>query len=90
VINVSWTLYGAMVYAATKDAIHNLARTLGADLAERGIRVNSISPGYLVTEMFGTANPDLAAHEAIRSQVTLKRRPGRRVDGELVKAIPAS
>ncbi|KJS58201.1 oxidoreductase [Streptomyces rubellomurinus] len=77
VINASWTLHRGMavapVYAATKAAVHNLARTLGSDFAERGIRVNSISPGYIVTEMFEAAVPDPASHEAIRSQVPLKR-----------------
>jgi NAD(P)-dependent dehydrogenase (short-subunit alcohol dehydrogenase family) len=77
VINASWTshrgLAVAPVYAATKAAVHNLARTLGSDLAGRGIRVNSISPGYIVTEMFDAANPDPASHDAIRSQVPLRR-----------------
>ncbi|MER7481529.1 SDR family oxidoreductase [Streptomyces sp. NPDC126510] len=77
VINASWTLHRGLavapVYAATKAAVHNLARTLGSDLAERGIRVNSISPGYIVTEMFDAANPDPTSHDAIRSQVPLRR-----------------
>jgi len=77
VINASWTLHRGLavapVYAATKAAVHNLARTLGSDLAGRGIRVNSISPGYIVTEMFEAANPDPASHDAIRSQVPLRR-----------------
>ncbi|MFD8305147.1 SDR family oxidoreductase [Streptomyces sp. NPDC059690] len=34
---------------------------------------NSISPGYIVTEMFDAANPDPASHDAIRSQVPLGR-----------------
>lgn len=77
VINASWTLHRGLavapVYAATKAAVHNLARTMGADLAGRGIRVNSISPGYIATEMFHTANPDPATHGAIRSQIPLER-----------------
>ncbi|GAA2213877.1 SDR family oxidoreductase [Nonomuraea monospora] len=56
VINASWTLHrglpGASIYAATKAAVHNLAHTLAADLAPRGIRVNSVSPGYIETPMF--------------------------------------
>lgn len=63
----------APVYAATKAAVHNLARTLGSDLAGRGIRVNSVSPGYIVTEMFLGLNPDPAGHEVIRASVPLKR-----------------
>ncbi|MFJ9693803.1 SDR family NAD(P)-dependent oxidoreductase [Kitasatospora sp. NPDC101183] len=77
VLNASWTLHRGLavapVYAATKAAVHNLARTLGSDLAGRGIRVNSISPGYVVTGMFHAANPDEASHEAIRAPVPLGR-----------------
>lgn len=56
VINASWTLHrgmpGGALYAATKAAVHNLAHTLAADLAPKGIRVNSVSPGYIETPMF--------------------------------------
>ncbi|MEV6772983.1 glucose 1-dehydrogenase [Nocardia sp. NPDC051030] len=56
IINASVTLHrgipGATVYSATKAAVHNLARTLAADLAPRRIRVNSVSPGYIETPMF--------------------------------------
>ncbi|MFJ8330725.1 SDR family oxidoreductase [Streptomyces sp. NPDC094437] len=74
------------VYAATKAAVHNLARTLGSDLAGRGIRVNSTSPGYIVTEMFDAADPDPATHDAIRSQVPLGRR--RRGSGDRPPRLP--
>ncbi|RNL83358.1 glucose 1-dehydrogenase [Halostreptopolyspora alba] len=56
VINASWTLHrglpGATVYAATKAAVHNLTHTLAAELAPKGLRVNSVSPGYIETAMF--------------------------------------
>jgi NAD(P)-dependent dehydrogenase (short-subunit alcohol dehydrogenase family) len=62
VINASWTLHRglpvASVYSASKAAVHNLARTLGSDLAPRGIRVNSVSPGYIDTPMWRDANTD--------------------------------
>jgi NAD(P)-dependent dehydrogenase (short-subunit alcohol dehydrogenase family) len=77
VLNASWTLHRGMatlpVYAATKAAVHNLARTLASDLAGRGIRFNSISPGYIVTEMFLEFTPNPVEHEAIRELVPLKR-----------------
>ncbi|WSG63054.1 SDR family oxidoreductase [Nocardia sp. NBC_01730] len=56
VINASWTLHrglpGASLYSATKAAVHNLAQTLAAELAPKGIRVNSVSPGYIETPSY--------------------------------------
>lgn len=40
---------GLGVYAATKAAIRNLARTWAAELAGRGIRVNALTPGFVET-----------------------------------------
>lgn len=75
VLNASWTLHRglavASVYSATKAAVHNLARTLGAELAPRGIRVNSVSPGYIDTPMYREAGPDPAAESAVTAQVPL-------------------
>ena len=68
---------GASVYSATKAAVRSLARTFSADLVERGIRVNVVSPGPVVTPIFGRMGlpPEVleatAAH--IASQVPLKR-----------------
>jgi NAD(P)-dependent dehydrogenase (short-subunit alcohol dehydrogenase family) len=44
---------GASVYSATKAAVRSLARTFAAELVERGIRVNVVSPGPIVTPIFG-------------------------------------
>ncbi|MFI7011331.1 SDR family oxidoreductase [Streptomyces sp. NPDC050145] len=75
VLNASWTLHRglpiASVYSATKAAVHNLARTLGSDLAPRGIRVNSVSPGYIDTEMYRGANTDPEADARNAAQVPL-------------------
>ncbi len=76
VINASWTLHrglpGATLYAATKAAVHNLARTLAAELGPRGIRVNSVSPGYIETPMFhDNVSPD--AHAAVLTEVASRR-----------------
>jgi NAD(P)-dependent dehydrogenase (short-subunit alcohol dehydrogenase family) len=43
----------AAVYAATKAAVTSLARGLSADLLDRGIRVNVLSPGPIETPIFG-------------------------------------
>ncbi|MEM6281031.1 MAG: SDR family NAD(P)-dependent oxidoreductase, partial [Chloroflexota bacterium] len=39
----------ASVYSASKAAVHSLARTLSAELAERGIRVNTLNIGPVET-----------------------------------------
>ncbi|MEC3956618.1 glucose 1-dehydrogenase [Nocardia sp. CDC153] len=56
VINASFALYrgtpGTALYSATKAAVHNLTRTMAAELAPKGIRVNSVSPGYTDTPAF--------------------------------------
>ena len=44
---------GMSVYAATKAAVRSLARTLSAEFAERGIRVNAVSPGLIETPIYG-------------------------------------
>ena len=42
---------GLAAYGATKAALDGLTRGLARELGPRGIRVNSVAPGYLDTEM---------------------------------------
>ncbi|MEU8898165.1 glucose 1-dehydrogenase [Nocardia sp. NPDC048505] len=69
VINASFAHHrgapGAALYSASKAAVQNLTRTLAAELAPRGIRVNSVSPGYIDTPAFrAEASPEIRAAAA--------------------------
>lgn len=46
------TVKGHSVYSSTKAAVVKLAKNFSFDLAEKKIRVNSISPGYIRTPIF--------------------------------------
>jgi NAD(P)-dependent dehydrogenase (short-subunit alcohol dehydrogenase family) len=67
----------ASVYAASKAAVRSLARTFAAELVERGIRVNVVSPGPITTPIFGrTGLPQEAVDqfaEQIKSTNPMKR-----------------
>lgn len=42
---------GLSAYAATKAGMDGMTRALARELGERGVRVNSLAPGYLETDM---------------------------------------
>lgn len=48
---------GLTVYAATKGALESFGRCLARELGGRGIRVNTIAPGFLETELSATLSP---------------------------------
>jgi NAD(P)-dependent dehydrogenase (short-subunit alcohol dehydrogenase family) len=68
---------GTSVYAATKAAVRSFGRTLAAELAPRGIRVNTLSPGPVTTPLFGKMGLSDAAIEQMLANmargVALKR-----------------
>ena len=49
---------GAAAYHATKGAVRLLSKTAAIQYAPDGIRVNSIHPGYIDTEMIRSAAPE--------------------------------
>ncbi len=77
VFNASWLVHRGMgmgsVYAASKAAVLNLARTLAPDLADRGIRVNTVTPGHIKTEMFDAVTGNDQIREFFRGQVAIGR-----------------
>ena len=55
------------VYAATKGAIIAYTRTLGVELAYKGIRVNAIAPGWVNVENHAKAVPGYDEREAVET-----------------------
>jgi NAD(P)-dependent dehydrogenase (short-subunit alcohol dehydrogenase family) len=55
--------YSAHSYSAAKAAVIHVSRCVAAELGEKGIRVNSISPGAIATGIFakGAGLPDAVA-----------------------------
>jgi len=51
---------GAHCYSAAKAAIVNLTRSVAVELAPYRIRVNSVAPGPLLTDLFHKGNPAAA------------------------------
>jgi NAD(P)-dependent dehydrogenase (short-subunit alcohol dehydrogenase family) len=68
---------GLSVLSATKAAVRSLARSLGAELSPRGIRVNAVSPGPIDTPFhskLGLSEKDLKeAAASIEARVPLRR-----------------
>lgn len=49
-------------YNASKAGVHQLTKSLAAEWAEFGIRVNAIAPGYVKTEMAPVDEPQFRRH----------------------------
>src|SRR6266478_3815666 len=80
-----------VVYSATKGALDTMTRVLAVELASKKIRVNSVNPGYVLTEGSEAIGFD-AASDAAKQMVarTAIGRPGRPDDIARIVAFLAS
>ncbi len=78
-------LAGQSVYSATKGAINAMTRVLAKELGAKGIRVNAVAPGFVVTEMIEVLPPD--KKEEYLKQIPMHRFCAPSEVAELVAAL---
>ncbi|MCB9300568.1 MAG: acetoacetyl-CoA reductase [Lewinellaceae bacterium] len=73
-VNGQRAQFGQVNYAAAKAGMHGLTKTLAIEVASKGVTVNTISPGYIGTDMV------MAVAEEVRAQI-IKTIPVGRLGG---------
>ncbi len=76
-------------YSSSKAGMHGMARAVAAAYADRGIRVNTVVPGYTETPLVSAISGDPADRAAIVSRIPLGR-PGTPADVEGIMVYLAS
>lgn len=64
---------GGADYCAAKGGLTNLVETLAIEEAPRGIRVNAIEPGMILTPMNGRALTDAAYRQSLERNIPIGR-----------------
>lgn len=62
-VNGQRAQFGQVNYAAAKAGMHGFTKTLAIEVARHGITVNTISPGYIATDMV------MAVAEEVRAKI---------------------
>lgn len=62
-INGSKGQFGQTNYSAAKAGVHGFTKALAQEVAHKGVTVNTVSPGYLATEMV------MAVREDVRQKI---------------------
>ena len=75
--------YGQVNYAAAKSGIHGFTKALAQEVARKGVTVNTVSPGYLATQMV------MDVPEDVRNQIIAQIPVGRLGQPEEIAALVA-
>jgi NAD(P)-dependent dehydrogenase (short-subunit alcohol dehydrogenase family) len=60
-------------YGASKGAVMSMARALAVELARYGVRVNSIAPGWIATDMTAGAQANAVFAEKVIPRIPIRR-----------------
>jgi NAD(P)-dependent dehydrogenase (short-subunit alcohol dehydrogenase family) len=92
VISAGAFLFAAQVsmYAAAKAALMSFTRSMAAEFAPRGIRVNALAPGTVDTDMTRNTGPEAAASMAAASHMGRAASPDEMVGPALFLASDAA
>ena len=71
--------YGGVLYGTTKAAVVGMTRTLAIEVAEHGIRVNSVCPAGMLTN-YGDLDPDHPQRDMILQHMGKAHPLGRAID----------
>ena len=70
-INAQKGQFGQVNYSAAKAGMHGFTKALAQEVVRKGVTVNTISPGYIATDMINKM--DESVREKIRQQIPLGR-----------------
>jgi len=71
-VNGSRGAFGQTNYAAAKAGLHGFTKSLALEVAKKGVTVNTVSPGYLATQMVA-AVPEEVMKTRILPQIPVGR-----------------
>ena len=77
-------------YNASKAGVHHLTKSLAAEWAPHGVRVNAVAPGYVWTDMSPIDRPEFAQHWLADAQMQRAANPEEIAPAVLFLASPAS
>jgi 3alpha(or 20beta)-hydroxysteroid dehydrogenase len=66
-------LFGSMAYGASKWAVRGMTKIAAKELGRHGIRVNSVHPGFIDTDMLAQGGFDEEDHAKMAKRVPLAR-----------------
>ncbi|KAJ8516388.1 hypothetical protein ONZ45_g6266 [Pleurotus djamor] len=71
--SVAFKQYHSIAYHASKSALLQMARSMASELGPKGIRVNSLSPGYIRTKLSGPFLDESGMSDVLSAQNPLSR-----------------